>query len=210
MGEICDDEQIFSIASGLFDTQGRTSGMSDYFHNTNFLPRQLPPWLVPDLRSDHAGETGAVWIYRGILAATRDNEVRRFARNHLATEETHLRHMEDWLHKSEQSKLLIVWKFAGFLTGFFPALVGQNALYATINSVETFVVNHYQAQINKLGDSDNFYDLRALLEQCCEDEAHHRDEAESLYLNEPGMVLKFWCKLIETGSRWAVGIARRL
>lgn len=32
----------------------------------------LPASLVADLRSDHAGETGAVVIYRGILAVTRD------------------------------------------------------------------------------------------------------------------------------------------
>ncbi|MGB1140885.1 MAG: demethoxyubiquinone hydroxylase family protein, partial [Halioglobus sp.] len=28
----------------------------------------LDRWLQAELRSDHAGETGAVYIYRGILA----------------------------------------------------------------------------------------------------------------------------------------------
>ncbi len=36
--------------------------------------------LPGDIRSDHAGETGAVMIYRGILAASRDPAVREFAR----------------------------------------------------------------------------------------------------------------------------------
>jgi demethoxyubiquinone hydroxylase (CLK1/Coq7/Cat5 family) len=31
-------------------------------------PASMPAWLVADLRSDQAGETGAVWIYRGVLA----------------------------------------------------------------------------------------------------------------------------------------------
>ena len=182
--------------------------MSHQLDSTNARSKKLPPWLVADLRSDHAGETGAVWIYRGILTATRDKDIRRFASNHLATEETHLRQLEDWLQFSERSKILMAWKLAGFFTGFFPALVGQNAVYTTINSVETFVVNHYKAQINKLGESDNYHDLRVLLERCCEDEAEHRDEAESLYLNEPGAMLKVWCRLIEAGSSWAVRIAR--
>ena len=34
--------------------------------------RDLPAWLEAELRSDHAGETGAVLIYRGILAFSRD------------------------------------------------------------------------------------------------------------------------------------------
>ena len=39
----------------------------------------LPAWLIRDLRSDHAGETGAVAIYRGILAISQSNEIRSFA-----------------------------------------------------------------------------------------------------------------------------------
>jgi len=34
--------------------------------------RPFPAWLVAELRSDHAGEVGAVEIYRGALAATED------------------------------------------------------------------------------------------------------------------------------------------
>ena len=32
-------------------------------------------WLAAELRSDHAGETGAVAIYNGILRATHDPEL---------------------------------------------------------------------------------------------------------------------------------------
>ena len=33
---------------------------------------EMPAWLIGELRSDHAGETGAVMIYRGILAFCKD------------------------------------------------------------------------------------------------------------------------------------------
>ena len=39
--------------------------------------------LLEDLRSDHAGEAGAVMIYKGILAITKDQELKSFALAHL-------------------------------------------------------------------------------------------------------------------------------
>lgn len=38
--------------------------------------RPLPPRRVADLRTGYAGETGAVMIYRGVLATTRDAAAR--------------------------------------------------------------------------------------------------------------------------------------
>ena len=46
----------------------------------------VPDDILADVRSDHAGETGAVWIYRGIAMVTRDAELKAFALRHGATE----------------------------------------------------------------------------------------------------------------------------
>ena len=46
------------------------------FGGAQQLPLQTP---AADLRGDHASESGALVIYRGILAITRDAGVRRFA-----------------------------------------------------------------------------------------------------------------------------------
>ena len=43
----------------------------------------LPLELAREMRSNHAGETGAVWIYRGILAVSSNAKVRTFALHHL-------------------------------------------------------------------------------------------------------------------------------
>ena len=53
-----------------------------------------PSWLTRELRSDHAGETGAIWIYKGILGFSVNNKVRIFARRHLETELKHLNKLE--------------------------------------------------------------------------------------------------------------------
>ena len=170
----------------------------------------MPAWLVADVRSDHAGETGAVMIYRGILAVSRDPDIRHFAEHHLATECEHLALIEAILPVAERTKLLWLWRIMGWLTGALPALFGANAVYATIDAVETFVDHHYQEQIDRLSPDGEFADLRELLLKCQQDEIAHRDEARYLTKSEPGGVLSCWRWLVGTGSSTAVMIARRL
>ncbi len=142
--------------------------------------------LVGDLRSDHAGETGAVWIYRGLLAVSRDAGVREFAKRHLVTEQSHLVKVEAVLPWPQRSRLLPGWRVAGFATGALPALFGPSAVYATIAAVETFVDQHYQHQINKLQNRPERAQLLARLAECQQDECHHRDEALALQNQPPG------------------------
>ena len=49
------------------------------------------------LRVDHAGEVGAVYIYKGILTIAKDPELLEFSKRHLATEQEHLRRIEEFL-----------------------------------------------------------------------------------------------------------------
>ncbi|MDZ7589241.1 MAG: demethoxyubiquinone hydroxylase family protein [Rubrivivax sp.] len=179
----------------------------------------LPLSLTADLRTDHAGETGAVMIYRGILATSRDADVRRFAEQHLATETGHLGEIEPWLAPAQRSRLLPLWRFAGWLTGALPALVGPRAVYATIEAVETFVDHHYAEQIEAIDLQDptrvqpQLQALRDLLQRCQGDEAAHRDEAAALFArggHAPSWVLRGWVLAIGSGSRAAVNICRRV
>ena len=164
--------------------------------------------LAGDLRSDHAGETGAVWIYRGLLAVSRDAGVREFAKRHLATEQGHLDKIEMVLPWPQRSRLLPAWRAAGFATGALPALFGPRAVYATIAAVETFVDQHYQHQIDKLANRPEYAELLALLIECQKDECEHRDEALALQTQPAGWLLRTWCKVVGSGSSAAVALAR--
>ncbi len=172
-------------------------------------PQILPEWLIGELRSDHAGETGAVMIYRGILAFSRDPAVRDFATRHGQTEQGHLDLLEGLLPGPLQSWLLPIWRVAGFLTGALPALVGSRAVYATIDAVETFVDHHYQQQIDRLDAEAILPEIRALLAQCQEEEVHHRDEARDAATAPLGALLRAWAWLVGHGSAAAVHAARR-
>ncbi len=168
------------------------------------------PGLIGDIRSDHAGETGAVMIYRGILAGSRDMAVRRFAEAHLATEQGHLDLLNALLPSGQRSMLLPVWRVAGWLTGFVPTLGGNHAVYATIDAVETFVDHHYEAQIRKLPLDGPGGALRAALCICQQDEVHHRDEARALHPSAHSGLLRLWVWAVGAGSQAAVRAAQRL
>lgn len=172
------------------------------------MPR-IPPDLLDDVRSDHAGETGAVFIYRGILSMSGDRDLRRFAWEHLQTEQCHLSLMNALLPVEQRSRLLPVWRLAGWLTGALPAISGARAVYRTIDAVETFVDQHYAEQTSKLQDRPADAELCALLEACRLDEVAHRDDARSRVHSAPGRVARWWVSAVAHGSRLGVAMARR-
>ena len=170
----------------------------------------LPSDMIGDLRSDHAGETGAVWIYKGMLFVSRDDKVRAFAKDHLQTESQHLELMSALLPPLRRSWLLVPWRVAGFVTGALPALFGQRAVFATIGAVETFVGTHYQQQIDALQQRPEHAALRKVLIDCQSDEHAHRDEANAYLARPVSGVLALWCAAIGGGSAVAVTLARKL
>ena len=171
----------------------------------------LPDHVLADLRTDHAGETGAVFIYRGVLCFSRDPVLRAFATRHLEAEQQHLRLMERWLPNRHRSRLLPIWRIAGWLTGALPALAGPRAVYATVAAVETFVDQHYGEQVLRLKSQPALHALQEMLSSCQSHEVAHRDEAAASFgFGTPGVVLRVWCVLVDAGSRAAVAVCRYL
>ncbi len=174
---------------------------------------RLSRYLERELRSDHAGETGAVYIYRGIAAVAQwrgDAELIGFAERHGITELEHLQLIEALQPPVRRSYLLGPWRVAGWLTGALPALFGRRAVYATIAAVETFVDQHYQQQIDRLERHGGPEGLLPLLLRCQSDECHHRDEAAALAGERSSWSLRAWCALVGAGSAAAVMLARRV
>lgn len=179
---------------------------------------ELPPAgaldarLQADLRSDHAGETGAVWIYRGILALSRDADVRRFATEHLATERRHLAFFDAWLPRKLHSRILPLWRLAGWALGAVSVLGGRNGVFLTIDAVETFVVSHYQDQLEYLERDSGHPAILAALRHFQQEEDHHRLDASKRRdeATQQGWLARGWRALVGEGSRLAVSAARRI
>lgn len=161
------------------------------------------------LRSDHAGEVGAVYIYKGILKIATDSELVSFSKRHLVTEESHLRKIEAVLPKKDRSKLVGLWKIAGFLLGFIPTLFGPKIVFATIEAVEAFVEEHYEEQLKYLRAQPNLnQELIDLLQSCQDDEIDHKLESAEKKNLTPGIFINFWTKIVSSGSAFAVKIAK--
>lgn len=131
--------------------------------------KPFPLWLQQEMRSNHAGETGAVNIYAGAKWAL---EVRRransslfpfkdyersaldFASHHQETEAEHLLAFDQILDQRPSqrqiSMLLPAWRVAGFTLGAVSTLWCTRGIYVTTDAVETFVEKHYMSQINRL------------------------------------------------------------
>jgi ubiquinone biosynthesis monooxygenase Coq7 len=174
---------------------------------------RLPREIRAQLRASHAGEFGAVWIYRGILLVNTlrgDKALASFAKEHMATEKEHLAAYEEIIHEYRGSFLLLLWAVAGFLTGALPALFGRNWVYYTIFCVESFVDKHYREQL-QMFDVQNaplIVSFRASMRSFHADEVHHRDEALSAMSRRPSALMRLWGKLIGMGSSVAVKIAQ--
>ena len=174
-------------------------------NNVFLYPREV----IADLRTDHAGQTGALCIYQGVLQFARDQGVRAFAARHLETEAEHLRQIEAWVPQTDRSCLLPFWRLAGWLTGAIPVMLGPRAVYVTVQAVETFVDQHYAEQVHRLESNADLYALRQTLLACQADEVAHRDEAAAAFGPvAPSPMLRLWYWLVDTGSRAAVAVCR--
>lgn len=167
----------------------------------------LPSALRRELRASHVGETVAVALYDGVVAASRDPDLLTFARSHRTVEVIHLRLWSELLPPRRRSRILPVWRAAGWLMGWLPARVGPAAFYTVVGAVEGWVDGHYAGQIalsRRLGAPAA---LIALMQACREDEARHSRDAARLACR-PGVVARLLAALAVAGSRVGVAVAR--
>ena len=169
----------------------------------------LPSYLIPYFRSNHAGETGAVYIYRAIKMFNNDKRILIFANDHLLTETRHLRLIENILDPQKRSKFILIWKIAGFFTGLIPSLLGKKFIYSTIYYVESFVEKHYEEQIQILKKNNDHKDLKKILVDLMGDEVSHKNESLENISNLK-FYHKLWGKLISSGSNLAVEISKKI
>ena len=163
------------------------------------------------LRSDHAGETGAVWIYKGASLAFWSVNIRKMASEHGETEKQHLIVMNHLLPSEKQSKLIFLWKIMGFCLGFFSSMFGFRTFCFTINVVETFVEKHYGEQVRYLEEKGEDFGLLPVLKLCCEEEvAHKKDAANNYSGTKENIFMLVWGSIVESFSNIAVSVAKKI
>jgi len=164
--------------------------------------RRVSSDIMADLRTDHAGETGAVAIYSSLLRIYKRQEVVSFARRHLETEVRHLETFNQWVPEGRRSRLVFLWRMGGSFLTWITTLFGPLAIFCVIAEIENGVYKHYQGQIERLEGKPRYKVLRNLLAQFQEEEKKHRDEAAA-YCGHPGILLTLWCRMIRIVSGFA-------
>jgi 3-demethoxyubiquinol 3-hydroxylase len=165
------------------------------------------------LRVDHAGELGAVHIYRGQRAVLGEAPGQARIAGQLAEMEAHeadhLARFDRLLteRRVRPTALAPIWRLAGFALGAGTALLGEKAAHACTEAVETVIEEHYAGQIAELEDREP--ELAAELSKFRAEELAHRDLAVEEGAREaPGYPLL--SAVIRTGCRAAIKISEKL
>ncbi len=166
------------------------------------------------LRVDHAGEYGAVAIYKGQLAVFGRQSGHERITGQLTEmaeqEQAHLDAFDKLLASGNvrPTALSPVWNAAGFALGAATALLGEKAAHACTEAVETVIEEHYGDQVAELeaaGDTE----LAAKLAKFRDEEIAHKDLAAAEGAAQaPGYPIL--SALIRTGCRIAIRISEKV
>ena len=165
------------------------------------------------IRVDHAGERGAIKIYEGQLLALKtikqDNDLKDKIEEMKEQEKKHLEYFEKEIQKRKikPTSLLPLWDLMGVTLGFGTALLGKKAAMLCTASVEEVIEDHYQNQLQKLGNDEK--DLKAKIEKFKEDEIEHKNMAYETGVTNKGFY-SIMDKVIRTGSRIAITISEKI
>jgi ubiquinone biosynthesis monooxygenase Coq7 len=165
------------------------------------------------LRVDHAGELGAVHIYRGQRAVLGEATGRERIAGQLAEMEAHeaehLARFDRLLteRRVRPTALAPVWRLAGFAVGAGTALLGEKAAHACTEAVETVIEEHYADQIAELSNRDP--ELAAELSKFRDEELAHRELAVEEGAREaPGYSVLG--AVIRAGCRTAIKLSEKI
>jgi ubiquinone biosynthesis monooxygenase Coq7 len=169
--------------------------------------------LAEQLRVDHAGELGAVWIYRGqraVFDAARGKaDIAGQLEEMEGHEAVHLKAFDEILNARRVRPTLMtpLWRLAGFALGAGTALLGEKAAHACTEAVETVIEGHYADQIRDLRPREP--ELADQLSKFRADELAHRDHAIAAGAQSaPGHALL--TTVIQAGCRAAIKLAEKI
>jgi len=160
--------------------------------------------LAEMVRVDHAGEYGAVQIYRGQRAVFDRIEGKAHAARLItdmeAGEQAHLSTFDRMIAERGVRPTLMapLWRVMGFSLGAATALMGEETAHACTEAVEEVIEEHYGRQSQELQGVDS--ELKHVVDKFRADEVAHKETAiEQGARHAPAYpvlsaVIKFGCR----------------
>ena len=122
------------------------------------LSRQERLTVARIIKVNHAGEYGAIRIYRAQLAIARlwMTDLTTFLGETLSHEETHCRRFREAMDErgTRPCYAMWLWGIGGGVLGLVTALMGRNAVMACTKAVEQTVYSHLEDQLHWLARRD--------------------------------------------------------
>jgi ubiquinone biosynthesis monooxygenase Coq7 len=110
------------------------------------------------MRVDHAGEFGAIQIYRAqrLVAKLFYRDIVAQLDVMLEHEQAHFGLFDGWLktNKVRHCYALWFWAAGGFMLGLFTALLGRKAIWVCTDAIESTVLHHLVGQLDFLQQHD--------------------------------------------------------
>ena len=176
----------------------------------SFFGKKAKQQLIESIvRVNHAGEYGAVRIYKGQMAVLGKSPVSPLIQHMLDQERDHLRQFEKEIvsRRVRPTALLPLWHVLGYALGAGTALMGEKPAMACTVAVEKVIGEHYREQQSLLEEDEK--ELKKTIAKFEKDELEHHDiglehDAE----NAPGF--KIMTKIIEIGCKTAIAISKKI
>ncbi|RLU01216.1 demethoxyubiquinone hydroxylase family protein [Ketobacter sp.] len=122
-------------------------------------PSEVMVEIARILRVDHAGETGAIQIYRAQIFLSRllYPDIVPILAEMLEHEQAHQKVFSDLLRKRgiRTCYALRLWSLGGYLLGVITSLLGRNSIWVCTNAIESTVLLHLKEQISFLRNIDS-------------------------------------------------------
>lgn len=169
--------------------------------------------LAEMIHVDHAGEYGAVQIYRGQRAVFGRSDSKAHAASLIAEmeagEQEHLKTFDRLIAERGVRPTIMapIWRVAGFGLGAVTALMGEKAAHACTEAVEEVIEEHYGRQSERLAGVDA--ELKHVVDKFREEEIAHKETAiEQGARNAPGYPVL--SAVIKLGCRAAIRISEKI
>lgn len=162
------------------------------------------------LRVDHAGEFGAIHIYRAQIAVSRwlYKDIVPKLEEMLSHEVEHFRRFDSILkaRRVRHCYALRIWQAGGALVGFVTAMLGRNAIWVCTDSIESTVLHHLEWQLDFLHQHDA--EVHAAVQSIQGDEEAHREFGQTHGVRSTLYAPVFW--IVRRSTEIAIWLSTKL
>lgn len=179
---------------------------------SNYNQKPISEEVKSMIRVNQAGEYGAARIYAGQLAILKGTPAESTLSEMAEQEATHLKKFNRLSIQYEVRPTLLqpLWHVGGYALGMITALLGEKAAHACTIAVEEVIDEHYQEQLEALGQiSDQSTSLAEIIEECRQDELAHKETAIEMGGQE-APAYELLSTAIKTISRTAIWLSKKI